>query len=335
MSEGTEGTVAFHVPGLHEPCFTWYKVVGNLNNGKTPLVILHGGPGACHDYLLPLTDLATKASIPLVFYDQLGNGKSTHLADKNGDEAFWTVDLFKSELDNLLRHLGLHSRPIDLYGHSWGGMLAAEWAVTVQKPLLHKLIISNSLASMETWRIGMAALKSKLSEKDQAVLDEAERSGNFESPEYEATMDTFYQRHLCLARPWPPPEVEAALNWFAADPTTYGTMYVAPLSVVGLILSLRLSLQFTDDGYLAVRYGPSELSITGSLRDWTIVSNLHKIEAPTLLVNGTEDEAQDVTMQPFFNNIQRVKWVTMDNASHFAHVDRREQYMQHLLSFLS
>lgn len=229
----SEGTAVFHVPGLAEPCSTWYKIVGSLTTDKTPLVILHGGPGACHDYLLPLVDLAIKASIPLVFYDQIGNGKSTHLADKNGDEAFWSIDLFKAELDNLLKHLGLDSRPIDLYGHSWGGMLAAEWVVSLdaerQKKQLRRLVISNSLASMESWRTGLAALVKKLPEADQAVLAEAERTGNFESPEYEAAITTFSKRHLCLVEPWPAPEVEAVLNWFAADPTTYGTMYVASL----------------------------------------------------------------------------------------------------------
>lgn len=305
----SEGTAEFHVPGIDKPCSTWYKIVGDLTSDKTPLVTLHGGPGACHDYLLPLVDLATKASIPLVFYDQLGNGKSTHLPERNGDEAFWTVALFKAELDNLLRHLGLDSRPIDLYGQSWGGMLASEWASSLGETnsdcQLRRLILSNSLASIDAWSTGLKTLIKKLSQEDQLALEEAEKTGDFESPQYQSAMDTFYQRHLCLARPWPPPEVEAALGWFAADPTTYGTMY-----------------------------GPSEITITGSLRDWTVVDKLHNIKVPTLLINGTEDEAQDVAMRPFFERIDKVKWITMERASHFSHVDRREDYMQHLLDFL-
>jgi proline-specific peptidase len=216
----TEGLVAFNVSGLSEPCQTWYKTFGDLKSNETPLVILHGGPGACHDYLLPLTDL----TVPLIFYDQIGNGKSTHLPEKNGDEDFWSVDLFKDELNNLLGHLGLDDRPIDVYGHSWGGMLAAEWAVTPASSNLRKLIISNSLASMDVWRIGVNSLKDKLPKCAQKALDNAEDTGNFTSPEYLAAIDTFYQRHLSLARPWPAPEVQAALDWFAADPTTYETM---------------------------------------------------------------------------------------------------------------
>lgn len=216
-----KGQAVFNVPGLAEPCHTWYMTVGDVQRiDMTPLVILHGGPGACHDYLLPLTDLP----VPLVFYDQIGNGRSTHLPDKNGDESFWSIDLFKDELNNLLRHLGLDSRPIDLYGHSWGGMLAAEWAVTSASAHLRYLIISNSLASMDAWRTGINKLRKQLPEREQAILDKADATGDFTSPEYEAAIEVFYKRHLCLTRPWPAPEVQAALDWFAADPTTYGTM---------------------------------------------------------------------------------------------------------------
>lgn len=219
----TEGKAAFMVPGLATPCETWYRVVGDLASGKTPLVILHGGPGACHEYLLPLTDLAVKG-MPLIFYDQIGNGQSTHLRAKNGDEQFWSIDLFKAELDNLLQHLGLAERPVDIYGHSWGGMLAAEWAASNGAHLLRRLVIASSLASMDAWRVGITALRDQMPAAERAVLDKADETGKYEGAEYDAAIEVFYKRHLSLARPWPAPEVQAALDWFAADPTTYGTM---------------------------------------------------------------------------------------------------------------
>ncbi|GAW21675.1 hypothetical protein ANO14919_111980 [Xylariales sp. No.14919] len=302
----SEGTVEFEVSSLREPCYTWFKVLGDLESSDaTPMIVLHGGPGACHEYLLPLTDLSP--SIPLIFYDQIGNGKSTHLPEKAGDEEFWSVKLFQDELDNLISHLGLRGRAFDVYGHSWGAMLAVEWAVaSPYSANLRRLIIANSLASMDAWRVGINVLRKKLPQDVQEVLDRTEKEGDFESPEYEAAIEVFYKRHLCLTRPWPPEEVQAALNWFAKDPTTYGTMY-----------------------------GPSELSITGSLRNWTSIPILSKIKVPTLLINGTEDEAQDVAMQPFFDHIEKVKWITLDNASHFSHVDQREKYMEHLRAFLT
>ncbi|KAJ4289600.1 hypothetical protein N0V90_010929 [Kalmusia sp. IMI 367209] len=299
----SEGIVEFKVAGLSEPCQTWYKIFGDLNSSATPLIILHGGPGACHDYLLPLADLAPVR--PLVFYDQIGNGRSTHLASKAGDEAFWTVDLFKDELDNLLSYLRLDNRPVDVYGHSWGGMLAIEWAATPSSAHLRRLVLSNSLASMDAWRIGISALRKALPQDVQQVLDRAEHTKKFESPEYEAAVEVFYKRHLSLSKPWPSKEVQAALDWFAKDPTTYGTMY-----------------------------GPSELYISGSLRNWTSIPLLEKIKVPTFLINGTDDEAQDVAMQPFFDHIEKTKWVTLDNAAHFSHVDQRGKYMALLESFL-
>lgn len=83
------------------------------------------------------------------------------------------------------------------------------------------------------------------------------------------------------------------------------------------------------------RYGPSELYISGSLRNWTCIPTLGNIEAPTLLINGAQDEAQDVAMQPFFDHLKRVKWITLDNAAHFSHVDQREKYRKHLEAFLA
>ncbi|KAH7320642.1 proline-specific peptidase [Stachybotrys elegans] len=296
-----EGTALFNVPGLAEPAQTWYRSFGNLHGNQTPLIVLHGGPGACHDYLLPLTDL----SVPLVFYDQIGNGKSSHYPEQNGNETFWSVDLFRSELDNLLHHLGLDTRPIDIYGHSWGGMLAAEWAVTPSSSNLRRLVISNSLASMDVWRTGIAALRYQLPDETQEALARAEETGDFTSDEYNAAIELFYQRHLSLAQPWPAPEVQAALDWFAADGTTYSTMY-----------------------------GPSELTITGLLRNWTIIPELHKIKVPTLLMNADQDEAQDVAMQPFFDEIPDASWIKFSDAAHFTHVDQREKYMHELAAFL-
>lgn len=219
------GFAPFPVEGLSKPCQTWYKLVGDFGSSAVPLIVLHGGPGACHDYLLPLSDLAP--STPIVFYDQIGNGRSTHLPEKNGDEKFWSVDLFMKELDNLLLHLGLNDRPIDVYGHSWGGMLAAEWAGAQPGPSnLRRLVISNSLASMDLFVNGVTTLRKQLPQDVQEVLDRADETNDFESPEYEAAVEVFYKRHLSLTRPWPAPEVQAALDWFAKDPTTYGTMYV-------------------------------------------------------------------------------------------------------------
>ena len=105
---------------------TWYRVTGDLSATKAPLVVLHGGPGCTHDYVDSLKGIAATGRA-VVHYDQLGNGRSTHLRDKGAD--FWTVELFLDELANLTRHLGIE-RGYHVFGQSWGGMLGAEHAVT-------------------------------------------------------------------------------------------------------------------------------------------------------------------------------------------------------------
>ncbi|KAI0893621.1 proline-specific peptidase [Annulohypoxylon nitens] len=302
----TKGFARFDVPGVVEPCQTWYQVIGDLSSPeKTPLIIIHGGPGAGHEYLLPLNDLAP--DIPLIFYDQIGSGRSTHLPDRAGDGKFWCMDLFIRELENLLAHLGLHKRPIDVYGHSWGGALAASWASGTSSSTknLRRLVLSSSPASMSGFRNDLSTLRKKLPEEVQAVLNHADETKDFMNPEYHSAVEVFYQRHLSLTRPWPPKEVQAMQKCLAQDMSSYLTMY-----------------------------GPNPLVIAGSLRDWSCIPSLHKIRAPTLLLDGSEDTVQEEAVKPLFEHIEKIKWVTLDNAGHLAFVDQREKYMKHLRAFL-
>ena len=156
-----EGHLDFVVPGVDKPCKTWYKVFGDLKtSARRPLVILHGGPGVVHNYLLSLTDLTSSHGIPVIFYDQLGNGKSAHLPEKSGDASFWTEELFLTELKQLLEHLGVQNN-FDLLGHSWGGMLGARFAIS-HPPGLKRLIIASAPASMKLWVEATNHLRSQL-----------------------------------------------------------------------------------------------------------------------------------------------------------------------------
>ena len=226
-----EGEISFKVPGMEKSCSTWYKILGNLKSDIVPLVTLHGGPGACHEYLLPLKDLTDQAGTPIVLYDQIGNGKSTRLREKMGDESFWTEKLFRLELDNLVEYLGLHDRGFDLYGQSWGGMLAAKYAA-LRPQGLRKLVLADAPASVELLLVGENKLRKGLPEDVQEVLERCEREGKFESEEYEQACLVFYKRHLCRLDPWPK-EIEIALGHLKEDPTVYQTMWAkSPVSSV-------------------------------------------------------------------------------------------------------
>ncbi|KAJ6605830.1 Alpha/Beta hydrolase protein [Mycena sp. CBHHK59/15] len=303
-----EGEVDFDVPNAGKPCKTWYKIVGDLTNpaSRRPLIALHGGPGVNHAYLLILSDLTAAHSIPLVVYDQIGTGYSTHLPEKMGDVSFWTEQLFLDELDNLLGHLGIKG-DYDLLGHSsfclWGGMFGARHAAKQPAGLKH-LVLASTPADMGLWITSQNALRAELPQDIQDVLDKHEKEGTTDSPEYQTAVGEFYARHLCRLSPMPEPVAEG-FGWIQKDPTVYLTMN-----------------------------GPSEFHVTGPLKDWTMVKDAHKINVPTLLVNGRYDEAQDPVVAPFFREIPHVKWATFADSSHMIHFEERQRYMDVVGSFL-
>ena len=278
---------------------TWYRVTGELASGRLPLVVAHGGPGCTHDYVDSFKDLAERGW-PVVHYDQLGNGRSTHL--RGIDPGFWTVALFLDELDNLLRHLGI--RQYVLLGQSWGGMLAAEHGVR-QPEGLRGLVIANSPASMALWREAAAGLRAELPTEVQATLDRHEAAGTTDSPEYRAASQVFYARHVCRVQPMP---VEVARTFAAidADPTVYHAMN-----------------------------GPTEFHVIGSLRDWSVIERLPRIQVPTLLISGRHDEATPACVEPFDRLIPDARWRIFEHSSHMPHVEEREACMATVAVFLA
>ncbi|EIW78279.1 alpha beta-hydrolase [Coniophora puteana RWD-64-598 SS2] len=145
-----QGEVSLDVPDAGVPCKTWYRIHGDIH-AQTPTVLLHGGPGGTHLFLEPIEQ---RLSTPTITYDQLGCGNSTHLLHKDQPEgaSFWTVDLFIAELENLLEHLGVQEG-YNVLGHSWGGMLAAAFAIRKPKGL-KKLVLFSATPSLPLYNVG-------------------------------------------------------------------------------------------------------------------------------------------------------------------------------------
>ncbi len=278
---------------------TWYRITGELGKGRTPVVILHGGPGCTHDYVDSFKGLAADGRA-VIHYDQVGNGRSTHLRDKGAD--FWTPRLFLDELDNLLRHLGIASA-YHIVGQSWGGMLAAEHAV-LQPKGLKGLVIADSPASMALWLQEANRLREELPPEVQATLLKHERAGTTSSAEYAQAMRVFYDRHVCRV-PWPP-EVARTFAAIEEDPTVYHTMN-----------------------------GPSEFHVVGNLKEWSIIDRLDRIQAPTLLISGKYDEATKATVQPYADRIRDVRWVIFEHSSHMPHVEETARCLEVVGAFLA
>ncbi|KZT01792.1 proline iminopeptidase [Laetiporus sulphureus 93-53] len=214
-----EGTVPFVYEG--ETYHTYYKIFGNIStSSRSALVVLHGGPGLSHDYLLPIAELATYASVPVIFYDQIGGARSTHLREK--DPSFWSIDLFLDELMNLILHFAVQDS-FDLLGHSWGGVLGAEYAVRKQPEGLKHLILSNTLASSELWGRSTAQLMQAFPEDVQQGII----AGMVDPNRFGEAMRKFNQVHGCTVRPMPKEFMYSFEQIFGKDGDT--TVASAPI----------------------------------------------------------------------------------------------------------
>lgn len=281
---------------------TWYRVVGELDPAaeQTPVLVLHGGPGAAHDYCEPIADLVASTGRAAVLYDQLGCGLSQHLPDAPAE--FWTPQLFKDELVALAEHLGVAGRYM-VIGQSWGGMLGMEHALD-HPAGLRALVVADSPASMELWVSEANKLRQALPPEVEATLKQHEEAGTTDSPEYEKAMQVFYDRHVC--RVPPPPCVQRSFAQIGEDPTVYHTMN-----------------------------GPSEFHVVGSLKHWDITDRLPTISTPTLLVSGAYDEATPTIMGAIHDRIPGSRWELFEYSSHMPHVEEPAKFRDVVAAFLA
>ena len=278
---------------------TWHRVIGDLDGELTPLVVLHGGPGATHDYLTPVGGLHDRDRRPVVFYDQVGNGRSSHHPDAPSE--FWTVDLFVRELHELVRALGIGRHHV--LGQSWGGFLAQEYALTAPAGLA-ALVLADTAASFPDFVSECNRLRADLPPEVEATLRRHEAAGTTDDPAYAEACDVFYRRHVCRLDPWPDFLVDA-FAWIDRDPTVYATMN-----------------------------GPSEFHVIGTIKDWQAKDRLSAIRAPTLIVSGRYDEATPALQQVLLDGIAGSEWVLFEESSHTPHVEETDRYLDVVGSWL-
>jgi L-proline amide hydrolase len=290
MATTSEGTVPFR--GYR----TWYRIVGELPapSGKLPLLVLHGGPGFPHDYLEDLARLADYGR-PVVFYDQIGCGKSDH----PDDDALWMMSTFVEEVAAVRNGLGLER--VHLLGHSWGGWLALEY--TLDRPAgLTSLVLASAGASLPAFAAETRRLKESLPAEVQGVIDRHEAEGTTDDDAYtEATM-TYYTQWVCrLDLPWPDHLMRSFNN---LNEKIYGTMQ-----------------------------GP-EWNVTGNLKDWDVSARLGELNLPVLVTSGRYDEVTPALIQPLLDGIRDVESVVFEESAHFAMAEEPDRYREVLESFL-
>jgi proline iminopeptidase len=271
----------------------WYKIIGSDQKG-IPLLIVHGGPGASHDYLELLAGLGDER--PVVFYDQLGSGNS----DKADNKSFWTIARFVEEIRLIRKELNL--KKLHILGQSWGTTLAVEYMLTDEPEGVMSLVLSGALLSTSRWIKDQRTYLAQLPEEVQEVITKSEESGDFSSSEYQEAMMTYYKLHLCRLESWPD--------------------------------SLNRTFAKLNASLYEYMWGPSEFSVTGTLKDYERVSRLKEIKLPVLFTSGRYDEAAPSSAKLYQSNLPDSEIYIFEDASHEHHLEKPEEYLKVVRGFL-
>jgi proline iminopeptidase len=277
----------------------WTKRVGN--NPTVKLLLLHGGPGATHEYFEAFDTWLPGEGIEYYYYDQLGS----YYSDQPTDPSLWETDRFVEEVEQVRQALGLGPDNFYVLGHSWGGILALEYALAYQDNL-KGLIISNMMASIPAYN--EYATNVLMPAMDQAMLAEVkaiEAAGDFTNPRYmELLVPNHYEQHILRApaAEWPNP-VNRAFAHLNAD------IYV-PMQ------------------------GPSELGASGKLADWDRTADLGQVSVPTLVIGARHDTMDPAHMEMMAGAVQNGRFLLCPEGSHMAMYDDQETYMRGVIAFL-
>jgi proline iminopeptidase len=279
----------------------WTKRVGN--NPALKVLLLHGGPGGTHEYLEAFDSYLPSAGVEYYYYDQLGSGNSEHPDDMD----LWQLDRFVDELEQVRSALDLSRDNFVLYGQSWGGILAMEYALHHQRHL-RGLVISNMMSSVPAYNA--YAENVLMPEMDQGALAEIkalEAAGQIEDPRYmELLIEHHYVHHVLRMPPeeWPEP--------------------------------LRRMFAHLNQAVYVSMQGPSELGISADARlaSWDRTDDLASIEVPTLVIGARYDTMDPAFMEKMAKQLSRGEYLYCPNGSHCALYDDQKTYFAGLISFL-
>jgi proline iminopeptidase len=279
----------------------WVKRTGN--NPRLRVLLLHGGPGSTHEYLEACDSFLPAAGVEYYYYDQLGSGFS----DQPDEPSLWELDRFVDEVEQVRQALGLDAGSFVLYGQSWGGILAIEYALAHQQHL-RALVISNMMASVPAYNA--YAEQVLMPEMDQAALAEIkalEAAGQIEDPRYMALLTEQHYVHHVLRMPpadWP-------------DPVQRGFAHINP--------AIYVSMQ-----------GPSELGISADakLAHWDRFADLASIEVPALVIGARHDTMDPALMKAMADALPQGRYLHCPDGSHLAMYDDQQVYFAGLVEFL-
>ena len=319
----------------------WFRVVGE-GRGKPPLLLIHGGPGSSSDLLTPLAGLATGRQV--VFYDQLGAGRST----RTHDPALWTIDTFVDEIQAVRDHLGLDD--VHVLGHSWGGMLALEYAL--RRPAgLRSLVLASALVSAPLFAAEATRLVSQLPTPWRRVLEAPEPETSpapspapAEPPPERAEVDRrarLMRRLVPVVGATPLAHVAAVLGRIPvlrgpaatlvelqyARRHVFRSRETLPMDVA------RMALTTNREVYRHL-WGSHEWSVTGTLKDWDVRDRLPEITVPALVTGGRYDEVTPAQVEALADGLPESELVMFEDSSHCAMWEERELFLAVVAEFL-
>ena len=262
----------------------------------TPILLLHGGPGAASYYMIPLAERLAEHR-PTIVYDQLGCGRS----DQPDDTSLWTVDRSVEEVDQVRAALGLER--CHLLGQSWGGWLSIEY-MTRGATGIERLVLASTSASIPEFMAGARGLIEQLPEPHRSVLIELGDRGDYDHPDYLAAVDVFYHRHLCRMEPWPEALVQSGQQMDG------------------------------NQVYLTMN-GPTEFDVIGLLRDWDRTADLGRIRVPTLVTCGRYDEITPSCSETITRGIPDARMHVFEESAHCAHLEEADDFARIVEAFLS
>jgi proline iminopeptidase len=275
----------------------WTKKFGN--NPKIKVLLLHGGPGGTHEFFECFESFFPKEGFEFYEYDQLGS----YFSDKPTDSSLWTTERFVEEVEQVRKALGMNKDNFYLLGHSWGGILATEYALKYQDNV-KGLIISNMMASCPKYgQYANEVLAKQMPPKVLDTIEQIEAKNDFSNPKYmELLMPYFYNEHLCRLKEWP-----EALN--RAFPHINQQIYV-------------------------MMQGPSEFRVRGRLEKWDRSADLPKLKIPTLTIGGKFDTMDPEYMKWMATQVQKGDSLVCPNGSHFSMWDDQQNYFNGLTKFI-
>ncbi len=277
----------------------WTKRIGN--NPTIKVLLLHGGPGGTHEYFECFDSFFPVEGIEYYYYDQLGS----YYSDQPTEPGLWETSRFVEEVEQVRKALKLEKSNFYLWGHSWGGMLAVEYALKYQNNL-KGLVISNMMMSIPDYgKYVDEVLAPKFKPEVLAEIKELETKGDFDNPRYmELLLPNFYAEHF-IRMPvdqWP-------------DPVN------------------RVFKHLNEEVY-KLMWGPSELGAIGTLKKWDRTSDLPKIKVPTLVIGATYDTMDPEHMKWISTQVQQGQFLLCPNGSHCAFYDDQKIYFEGLIKFI-